>query len=186
MVVLNLLNVRAIGPNGFIDFLLYNVPLGFEKTRWPYYILVGLLFFVLYYVIFRFAITKFNLKTLGREDNPEDTRLYSKKDFEEKGKNQGQAPGEMKDETVDGELSQAATIVAALGGADNINTLTNCYSRLRLTVEEPAKVDEARLKNETGATGVMINDKNVHVVYGLQVNKVRRSVDEYLGRTPED
>ena len=186
MVVLNLLNVRAIGPNGFIDFLLYNVPLGFEKTRWPYYILVGLLFFVLYYVIFRFAITKFNLKTLGREDNPEDTRLYSKKDFEEKGKNQGQAPGEMKDETVDGELSQAATIVAALGGADNISTLTNCYSRLRLTVEEPAKVDEARLKNETGATGVMINDKNVHVVYGLQVNKVRRSVDEYLGRTPED
>lgn len=184
MVVLNLLNVRAIGPNGFIDFLLYNVPLGFEKTRWPFYILVGLLFFVLYYVIFRFAITKFNLMTVGRETNPQETRLYSKKDFEEK--QQGQIPGEMKDGTVEGESSQAATIVAALGGAENIETLTNCYSRLRLTVADPGKVDEAVLKNETGATGVMINDKNVHVVYGLQVNKVRRSVDQYLGRTSEE
>ena len=51
---------------------------------------------------------------------------------------------------------------------------------------DPTKVDEAVLKNETGATGVMINDNNVHVVYGLQVNKVRRSVDQYLGRTSED
>lgn len=186
MVVLNILNVRAIGPNGFIDFLLYNVPLGFEKTRWPFYILVGLLFFVLYYVIFRFAITKFNLMTVGREANPEETRLYSKKDFEEKGKVQDQTPGEMKDGTVDADSSQAATIVAALGGADNIETLTNCYSRLRLTVKDTNKVDESVLKNETGATGVMIKDQNVQVVYGLQVTKVRREVDQYLGRTAED
>ena len=122
--------------------------------------------------------------TVGRETNPQETRLYSKKDFEEK--QQGQIPGEMKDGTVEGESSQAATIVAALGGAENIETLTNCYSRLRLTVADPGKVDEAVLKNETGATGVMINDKNVHVVYGLQVNKVRRSVDQYLGRTSEE
>ena len=66
-VVLNLLGCRAIGPNGFIDFLLYNLPLGIAKTRWPVYIAVGVLYFFLYYVIFRVLIVKMNLHTLGRE-----------------------------------------------------------------------------------------------------------------------
>lgn len=182
MVVLNLFNVRAIGPNGFIDFLIYNVPLGFEKTGWPMYIAVGLVFFVLYYVIFRFVITRFKLKTVGREDNPEDTRLYSKEDY--KAKKEGKAVG-TSDETADvdeDELGYAPIIVQALGGAGNINTIDNCYSRLRLTVDDPTKVDEATLKNQTGASGVMITDQNVHVVYGMQVNKVRRNVDKYLGK----
>ena len=185
MVVLNLFNVRAIGPNGFIDFLIYNVPLGFEKTGWPMYIAVGLVFFVLYYVIFRFVITRFKLKTVGREDNPEDTRLYSKEDY--KAKKEGKAVG-TSDETADvdeDELGYAPIIVQALGGAGNINTIDNCYSRLRLTVDDPTKVDEATLKNQTGASGVMITDQNVHVVYGMQVNKVRRNVDKYLGKNSD-
>lgn len=183
MVILNLLNVRAIGPNGFIDFLLYNVPLGFEKTRWPYYILVGLIFFVLYYVIFRFAIQKFNLMTVGREENPENTRLYSKKDYEEKQRTS--TPGEMEDRSEE-EFGYAPIIVEALGGADNIDTITNCYSRLRLTLKDSELVDEARLKNETGASGVVVNNENVHVVYGLQVNQIRRNVDQYLGRPSDE
>ncbi len=64
MVVLNLLDVRAIGPNGFIDFLLFNVPLGVEKTNWLMYIVVGLVFFVIYYLVFRFIISKFDLPTV--------------------------------------------------------------------------------------------------------------------------
>src|SRR5699024_8487381 len=78
MVVLNLLGSRAIGPNGFIDFLLYNVPLGFEKTKWPIYLLVGVVFFFIYFFTFRFLITKLNLKTIGREDLGQETKLYSK------------------------------------------------------------------------------------------------------------
>ncbi len=186
MVILNLFNVRAIGPNGFIDFLIYNVPLGTEKTGWPMYIAVGLLFFVLYYVIFRFLITRFQLSTVGREDNPADTRLYTKDDY--KAKQEGKPVGDTENpaDLDEGELGYAPIIVDALGGAGNIQTLTNCYSRLRLTVEDPTKVDEAVLKNQTGASGVMINDKNVHVVYGMQVNKVRRNVDKYLGRNPDE
>ncbi len=160
LVVLNLFNVRAIGPNGFLDFLLYNVPLGVDKTRWPIFIAVGLLFFVLYYVIFCFIITRFNLRTVGREDDSDERQTPPKET------NLGQTP----------------LIVEALGGADNINTLTNCYSRLRLTVEDPSKVDEAVLKNQTGASGVMITDKNIHVVYGTQVGQIRQNVDQYLGR----
>ncbi len=67
MVVLNILNVRAIGPNGFLDFLLFNVPLGINKTGWPMYIVTGLLFFVIYYAVFRILFEKLHLMSLCRE-----------------------------------------------------------------------------------------------------------------------
>lgn len=173
MVTLNLLDVRAIGPNGMIDFLLFNLPLGIEKTHWPMYILVGLIYFAIYYLVFRFLITKFNFKTVGREDAGEETKLYSKKDYNEK-KAGAPANPEAEDDI-------AGVIVGALGGASNINTVTNCYTRLRLTLDNPEAVDEAVLKQQTGASGVIIRDKNVQVVYGLQVTSIRKAVDSYLG-----
>ena len=173
MVLLNVLNVRAIGPNGLIDFLLYNVPLGTERTAWPMYIVVGLFFFIVYYFLFRFLITMFNYKTIGREELGLETRLYSKKDFQEKNAKAG-APAN--------ELGVAHTIVAALGGEANIETVTNCYSRLRLTLTDPEKVNEGILKNETGASGIIKKGQNVQVVYGLQVNSIRRAVDTVLNR----
>ncbi|UOQ83737.1 PTS transporter subunit EIIC [Gracilibacillus salinarum] len=178
-VTLNLLDVRAIGPNGMIDFLLYNLPLGIEKTSWPMYIVVGLIFFAIYYGVFRFLIVKFNFKTIGREDADQETKMYSKKEYKEKKSNdneEGAQPGD----------GLANVIVGALGGKDNIKTVTNCYTRLRLTVDKPDAVDEAILKNETGANGVIIKDKNVQVVYGLEVNNIRRQVDNYLGIQSDD
>ncbi len=83
-VVLNLLGCRAIGPNGFIDFLLYNLPLGIGKTRWPVYIAVGVLYFFLYYVIFRVLIVKLNLHTLGREAEGMEMKLHSKSEYKAK------------------------------------------------------------------------------------------------------
>lgn len=168
MVVLNILGIRAIGPNGFIDFLLYNVPLGIEKTGWPMFILIGLGQFVVYYLIFRAVITKFNLKTPGREEEGE-TKLYTKKDYKEK----------KETERLSEEL--ASVIVKGLGGADNIVKVDNCYTRLRLIVKDSSLVDTALLKEETQANGVIIKGDNVQVVYGLRVNGVRKSVDEYLG-----
>lgn len=173
MVTLNLLDVRAIGPNGMIDFLLFNLPLGIEKTHWPMYILVGLMYFAIYYLVFRFLITKFNFKTVGREDAGEETKLYSKKDYNEKKAGSSANP--------EGEDDIAGVIVGALGGASNINTVTNCYTRLRLTLDNPEAVDEDVLKQQTGASGVIIRDKNVQVVYGLQVTSIRKAVDSYLG-----
>lgn len=172
MVVLNVLSVRAIGPNGFIDFLLYNLPLGIGKTKWPMYILVGLVFFVIYYVVFRLLITKFNFKTVGREDNSE-VKLHSKQEYREK--------VAAKNGAVDPDALLGAQIISALGGEGNIKTVDNCYTRLRLTVEDTTLVDEATLKNETGASGVIIKNENVQVVYGLQVTKVRKLVDSAMG-----
>lgn len=171
MVVLNLFNVRAIGPNGFIDFLLYNVPLGVEKTGWPMYIAVGLVFFLLYYFIFRTLIKVWNMKTIGREEDGGEVKLYSKKEYEEK----KQSGKNIRNEEVPADI-----IVEALGGPENIERVDNCFTRLRVMLKEPGKVDESRLKNETGATGVVSKGNNVQVVYGLQVNSVRKAVDLYL------
>lgn len=171
-VVLNVLGCRAIGPNGFIDFLLYNVPLGVEKTRWPLYILVGVLYFALYYVIFRFLITKLNLKTLGRESEGMEMKLHTKAEYKAKTAAEGGAASDGVDGT---------TIVAALGGKGNICKVTNCYTRLRTELKDPDLVQEDVLKNQTGATAIVKKGKNVQVVYGLKVSAVRKAVDAELG-----
>lgn len=168
MVVLNLLSVRAIGPNGFIDFLLFNVPMGIGKTRWPMYILVGLLFFVMYYVIFRILITKLNLRTLGRETAGMEMKLHTKAEYKEK-------RATAKTTGVD-----AGLIIAALGGKENIERVDNCYTRLRLVLTNPDLVQEEVLKGETGASGVIKKGQNVQVIYGLQVTAVRKAVDSAM------
>ncbi len=179
MVVLNVLNVRAIGPNGFLDFLLYNVPLGVVKTHWPMYIVVGIAFFFIYYFVFRALITLFNLKTVGREDDENNVKLYSKKDFKEK----KQVKKESKDTEIKENGIPAALIVSSLGGEENIESITNCYTRLRTVLKDPSLVDENTLKNETGASGLIVKGNNVQVVYGLTVTAVRKAVDEELGLT---
>lgn len=173
MVAFNILDCRAIGPNGFIDFLLYNLPLGNAKTHWVTYILIGLAFFVIYYVVFRFLITTLNLKTLGRESAGMEMKLHSKAEYKEKtaAKKAGQA-----DKSVD-----APRIVEALGGAENITKVDNCYTRLRLILSNPDLVQEDVLKQETGASGVIKKGNNVQVVYGLHVTAVRKAVDQHLG-----
>ena len=169
MVVLNIFGSRAIGPNGFIDFLLYNVPLGIEKTRWPIYLAVGVVFFVLYFFIFRMLITKMNLKTIGREDSAQEVRLYSKKDYQEKQSGAVNAG------------SVSAIIAEALGGQANIKTIDNCYTRLRLIVVDPEIIDEETLKRDTEAKAVIKKGNNVQVVYGLTVTQVRADLEDYLG-----
>nr|WP_304215012.1 PTS transporter subunit EIIC [Fredinandcohnia onubensis] len=181
MVTFSLLDVRAIGPNGMIDFLLFNLPLGIEKTHWPMYILIGLIFFVIYYLLFRFLIVKLNFKTVGREEGGQETKLYTKKDLKEK-----QKQGKTGTSESQGNDGIAPVIVDALGGASNIHTVTNCYTRLRLTLDNPEMVNEEVLKKETGASGVVIKDKNVQVVYGLQVTTIRKAVDSYLGLTTNE
>lgn len=184
MVVLNIFNVRSIGPNGFIDFLLMNVPLGIEKTGWPMYILIGLVFFVIYFVVFRVLIKMMDLKTIGRETEGADTKLYSKKDYLDK-----QASLSHEDDVDVAAKERGSiglTVVELLGGKDNIESVTNCYSRLRTVLKDPELVDQAGLKNETQASGVVVKGNNVQVVYGVQVGSIRKSVDEVLGFSSED
>lgn len=177
MVAFHVFDCRAIGPNGFIDFLLYNLPLGNAKTHWVTYIIIGLVFFALYYVIFRVLITALNLKTLGRETEGMEMKLHTKAEYKEK---VAAEKSGSKGNDVD-----AALIVEALGGVDNITKVDNCYTRLRLILENPELVQDAVLKNQTGANGVVKKGNNVQVVYGLKVTAVRKAVDAYLGRNAE-
>ncbi|MBQ0320031.1 PTS transporter subunit EIIC [Enterobacter asburiae] len=159
----SLLGVHAIGANGIIDFILYNLPLGTEKSNWPMYIVVGLIMFALYFVVFRFLILRFNMKTPGREDDDRETRLYSKQEYQAKGNNDG----------------LGESIVTGLGGRENIEVVDNCYTRLRVTVKDVAIIDEPRLK-ATGAKGIIKQGNNVQVVYGLHVKKMREAVETFL------
>ncbi len=177
MVAFNILSCRAIGPNGFIDFLLYNIPLGIGKTHWPTYLLIGIAEFVIYYFLFRFLITKLNLKTLGREDNGMEMKLHTKADYKEK---TAKASAEKTAASDNGEIN-AKLIVEALGGPDNIEKVDNCFTRLRLIVKDSSLVKDEVLKQQTGAAGVFKKNETVQVVYGLQINQVRKAVDKELG-----
>ena len=79
----------------------------------------------------------------------------------------------------------AKLIIEALGGAENITKVDNCYTRLRLILADPELVKDDVMKNETGANGVIKKGSNVQVVYGLKVNSVRKAVDQELGRTSD-
>lgn len=169
MMLLNLFGVHAIGANGVIDFLLYNLPLGTTKSNWPMFILVGLIMFTLYFVIFRFLILKLNLKTPGRGEEENTSEALTG------GAEKEAAAG--KEENAE---SLGKKIVSALGGKENIENVDNCYTRLRLVLKNPDIVDESILK-ETGSKGVIKSGNNVQVVYGLNVKTVRNQVDNHLG-----
>ena len=172
LVLANLLGARTIAYNGIIDFILYNVPVGIQKTHWPMFLLAGVIMFAVYYVVFLFLIKKLNLHTLGREAEGGEMKLYSKKEYKEKQQAEKAAKG--------GDGIDAATIVAALGGKDNLLEVDNCFTRLRLKVKDISLVDEERLKRDTGAAGVMKSGEVVQVVYGLKINAVRKAVDAEL------
>lgn len=168
LVLANILGARTIAYNGIIDFILYNIPTGIAKTHWPMFLLAGAIMFVVYYVVFLFLIKKFDMHTLGREAEDGEMKLYSKKEYKEK-KAQEQS------ETID-----AALIVKALGGKENLLEVDNCFTRLRLKVKDAGKVQEDVLKNQTGAAGVVIKGEVVQVIYGLKINAVRKAVDQEL------
>lgn len=171
LVLANVLGARTIAYNGIIDFILYNVPVGIQKTHWPMFLLAGIVMFVVYYVVFVFLIKTFDQHTLGREVEGADMKLYSKKEYREK-----QAK-EKKEEPIN-----AALIVKALGGRDNLTEVDNCFTRLRLKVKDTSLVDKDVLTGQTGASGVMIKGEVVQVIYGLKINSVRAAINQELGK----
>ncbi|WP_251861130.1 PTS transporter subunit EIIC [Clostridium sp. Marseille-Q2269] len=172
--VVALLGVRTYAASGFIDFIAYNLPAGIGRTKWPIFIAVGLVQLVLYFFIFTFLIKKFSLKTPGREDN--EVKLVNKKEFKESLDKSSEEAAASKES----EPNLAGIIVKAVGGKENIETVDNCFTRLRLKLKDSNLVDEASLKG-TGAVGVIKKGNNVQVIYGPKVNKIRSIVDKYLG-----
>ena len=170
--VLNIFSIRPWGASGYIEFFLYNLPMSPSVTRWPYFILVGIVQAVICYYVFKFFVLKFNLKTPGREDDDE-VKLYSKKEYFEN-KN-----------TTKNADERIANIVKGLGGVSNIISVDNCFTRLRLELVNPDLVDEALLKT-TGSSGVVRNAKNIQVIYGVSVHSIRGKVEKYIEEHKND
>lgn len=164
-----LFGVSGAFGNGLIAWLSLNwIPCG--QNHWKTYVvqvIVGLVFSMIWFLVFRFLIMKFNFLTPGREEDGEDAKLYTKKDY--KAKKAGS-----------GELDYAAQILAYLGGKENIIDVTNCATRLRVNVKDETLVcPEAEFK-KIGAHGLSKNGTAIQVIVGLKVPKVREQFEECL------
>ena len=158
---------------GFIDFFLFGILQGNAKTNWLIVLPVGIAYFVVYYFIFSILIKKMNLKTPGREDDNEETKLYTRKDVEAR-KN-----GENGSEANTSEDSLSAAIVEGLGGKENISDVDCCATRLRCTVYKSELVKDDVLK-QTGASGVVHKGQGVQIIYGPRVTVIKSNLEDYL------
>lgn len=163
--------------DGLIDLILYGVLPGQAKSNWMMLIPVIVVYFVLYFVVFRFFIRKWNLKTPGREEDGEEVRMISKEEYR-KATGVGVAGGKTKTGVANFDEKSAA-ILRGVGGADNLVDIDCCATRLRLTVTDGKKVNEALLKS-TGASGVMVKGTGVQVVYGPSVTIVKSNFEELV------
>lgn len=207
--LMHLLNV-GVGmtfSGGLIDLTLFGILQGTAKTNWLMIPVVGVIYFLGYYVLFRVMIRKFDYVTPGREADTVQTKLFTRSDVEERKRRRGTgsrpipagaefaAEGreagvrikeypEIADEP---ELSDAAVglettsslILRGLGGTENIASLDACATRLRVTVENAELVDDKLLKL-SGAAGVIRHGNGVQVVYGPQVAVIKSELEDYI------
>ena len=161
---------------GLIDLVLFGVMQGNAKTHWIWVVVVGAVYFVLYYLIFRFMISKFDYKTPGRDD-AEEVKLYTRADVNARSAASGSnAPA--------GDDPVSALIVEGLGGANNLSDVDCCATRLRCTVKDAALVRQDVLK-ASGASGVICKGNGVQVVYGPKVAVIKAKLEDYLENAPK-
>ena len=161
---------------GLIDLVLFGVMQGNAKTHWVWVVVVGAVYFVLYYIIFRFMISKFDYKTPGRDD-AEEVKLYTRADVNARSAASGStAPA--------GDDPVSALIVEGLGGANNLSDVDCCATRLRCTVKDAALVKQDVLK-ASGASGVICKGNGVQVVYGPKVAVIKAKLEDYLENAPK-
>ena len=159
---------------GLIDFTLFGIlPAGAGvPTNWIRAILVGAGYSVVYYFLFKTLIIKLNLKTPGREGEDEETKLYSKADFQA-------AKGlDGKDEIV----QKAPEVLAALGGEENAISIDACITRLRVEVKDKSKVDKEKLK-ALGAVGVVEVGNGIQAIFGAKADAYRHEINRILERS---
>jgi glucose PTS system EIICB or EIICBA component len=141
---------------GGIDFLVFNV-FGKFAQNWWLVLILGPVYAVIYYVVFRLAIRWLDLKTPGREEAAAAAPSAAP------------AAGD----------SRARDLVLAFGGADNIASLDACITRLRVAVKDPARVDERAL-TALGASGVMRVGRGVQAVFGTLSEHLKTNMEDYL------
>jgi len=141
---------------GIIDYIIYGVMV--PGSRWYMVIVVGLVMAVVYYVVFKWYLTRKNI-TIEVNDDLEESDSQP-------------AAG--------GGSALAARIIEGLGGFENIKVVNNCLTRLRVDVVDMSLVDEAMLKT-TGAMGIVKpSDNHIQVIYGPKVERIANQVREIM------
>lgn len=179
--IAHILNV-AVGltfSGGFLDFFLFGILQGNEKTSWLRVIPAGIIYFFLYYFIFRFLIVKFDFKTPGREEDTAEIKLYTRADVN------ARKDGAEKETAAADTDSVSTAITNGLGGRKNISDVDCCATRLRCTVKRPELVNDALLKS-TGASGVVHKGNGVQVIYGPHVTVIKSNLEDYLETAPNE
>lgn len=158
--LLKIFDVTAFCGGNLLASLLMNIVVGVEKTHWPVMVALGIVQILVYYFLFSFLIKKFNYKTPGREDD-EDT-------------SNDKEPAKAIDLKTD-----IVNIIEGLGGKENINTVENCITRLRVNLKDPSKLNED-LINKTPNSGIVKKGNDIQIIYGLQVPEIKAAVEEHL------
>ena len=161
---------------GLIDMFLFGIMQGNAKTNWIWIVIVGVVYFIVYYLLFSFLINKLDLKTPGRDDSDE-VKLYRRSDVEAKKK------GEAKADNVNSSDELSEMICKGLGGKKNISDVDCCATRLRCTVYKAELVNDSLLKN-TGASGVVHKGNGVQIIYGPRVTVIKSNFEDYLETAP--
>jgi len=141
---------------GGIDFLMFNL-IGDKSTHAWYVFILGPIYAAIYYGVFRFVITKWNLKTPGREDDAAEATVVS----------------------TAGAGGRSRELVLAFGGRSNIKSLDACITRLRISVNDPALVNDGKLK-ALGAAGVVRVGNGVQAIFGPLSENMKTDMEDYL------
>ncbi|AHH09008.1 PTS transporter subunit EIIC (plasmid) [Borrelia anserina] len=142
---------------GFIDMFLFGILQGNNKTNWIIIPIIGIFYFIGFYYIFKLAIIKFNLKTPGREDVEEISKISSQKT---------------------GISEIARKVLEGLGGKDNITYLDACASRLRINVDKTELVKSITYFKSIGASGMLKKGNGIQIIFGGLSDNIRMEMDK--------
>ena len=165
-----MLNV-AVGitfSRGLIDFTFFGLLQGISKTSYQWILILGPVYAVVYYFVFRFLIIKFNFATPGRSGS--EVKLYRRADYNER-------EGAKANETVSNDdESIIDSIVEALGGIENIDNIDACITRLRVTVKDPSKVASDDVWASLNSKKVLRAGNGIQAIYGTQAEVYKNKI----------
>lgn len=142
---------------------------------WVTQIVIGLIFSLIYFFVFKFLIEKYNLMTPGREEDDQNVELLKKKDYKAK-----KAAEENGFDPNDPYIQRASDYIEELGGASNIEDITSCATRLRVTVKDDKKVASDSEFRASKATSVVRHGNAIQVIVGLDVAQVLEKIQDLL------
>ena len=162
IVLLHIFHVTGFTTN-LLGSILMNLSSGADKTNYPTLYLLALCQIAVYFVVFTLLIKAFNLHTPGREEVSTETA----------GSDAPAKKASVKN------AAEVQCVIDGLGGKENILSVDNCFTRLRVNIKDPAKLDEAAI-NKLPNSGIVKKGTDIQIVYGLQVADIKRAVEAQL------